>query len=230
MPAYNEEANIEETVKAWHPVVEKIGPESRLVIVDDGSKDNTFATMKELSKEFPQFEPITKANSGHGATCLFAYQHALNSQTDWVFQTDSDGQTDPNEFWAFWDKRKDYDFVIGSRNERQDGGDRVFITKVLKMVVWLIFGENVKDPNTPFRLLNAQKLKPILELIPQNFFLSNVVMSMLIVKRKEKLAWLPISFKPRMKGTNSINFKRIFKIGINAVADFRKIKKDLKGA
>ena len=48
MPAYNEEANIESVVKEWHEVVEKIGPESKLVVVNDGSKDNTYGKLSSL--------------------------------------------------------------------------------------------------------------------------------------------------------------------------------------
>ena len=46
IPAYNEEANIEQVIRDWYSVVEKVGGESRLVIIDDGSKDSTFARME----------------------------------------------------------------------------------------------------------------------------------------------------------------------------------------
>ena len=224
MPAYNEEANIEEIVKQWHTVVEKTGSNSRLVIFNDGSTDNTYEIMQCLKDKYSQFVPVDKPNSGHGSTCIFAYNFGINSNADYIFQTDSDGQTNPAEFWQFWEKRNDFDFIIGYRIKRQDGYSRIVVTKTLKLLVWLIFGEKIKDCNTPFRLMNAKKLKPILEIIPDDFFLSNVIISMLVVKRKEKHLWLPISFKPRQGGINSINLKRIFKIGYKAIADFYTIK------
>ncbi len=46
--------------------------------------------------------------------------------------------------------------VIGYRNKRQDGCSRVFVTKVLKLVIWICFGVKVTDANTPFRLMNAE--------------------------------------------------------------------------
>ena len=98
MPAYNEEANIEAVVKEWHEVVAKIGPESRLVVVNDGSKDNTYGKLLELADKYPQLTPVTKENSGHGATLLFAYNYAVDHKADYIFQTDSDGQTNPDEF------------------------------------------------------------------------------------------------------------------------------------
>ena len=224
MPAYNEEANIEEIVKQWHTVVEKTGSNSRLVIFNDGSTDNTYEIMQCLKDKYSQFVPVTKPNSGHGSTCIYAYNYGINSNADYIFQTDSDGQTNPSEFWQFWGEKNNFDFIIGYRKNRQDGYSRIVVTKILKLLVWLIFGEKIKDCNTPFRLMNAKKLKPILDIIPDDFFLSNVIISMLVVKRKEKHLWLPISFNPRQGGINSINLKRIFKIGYKAIADFYTIK------
>lgn len=228
MPAYNEEANIEETVKQWHAVVEKISSDSRLVIFNDGSTDNTYEIMQRLKDKYSQFIPVTKPNSGHGSTLLFAYNYCINAGADYIFQTDSDGQTIPAEFWEFWEKRNDIDFIIGYRNKRQDGFSRVVVTRTLKFIVWLIFNESVKDSNTPFRLMNTLKLKPILDIIPKDFFLSNVIISMLVIKRKEKSLWLPITFKPRQGGVNSINLKKIIGIGYKAIADFYIIKQNIK--
>ena len=56
MPAYNEAANIEDTIKQWYPVVEKCNNEdgmSRLVIANDGSKDDTYGIMQKLSANYP---------------------------------------------------------------------------------------------------------------------------------------------------------------------------------
>ncbi len=228
MPAYNEEANINDVINDWYPVVEKIGKDSRLVIIDDGSKDNTYDIMKSLSKEKPQFIPLTKDNSGHGATVLYGYNFAIKEKCDYVFQTDSDGQTNPEEFYEFWDLRKEYDMVIGHRNTREDGFSRVIVTKVLKLVIKICFGVSVTDANTPFRLMEARKLNENLKYIPKDFNLSNVILSVIYTKKKDKVKFVPISFKPRQGGINSINLKKIFKIGVQALKDFRKINKSLK--
>ena len=231
MPAYNEEANIEDVIKQWHPVCERInkeGNEAKLVIANDGSKDQTFAIMQKLCKQYPYLIPIDKPNSGHGATVLYLYRYAINEGANFVFQTDSDGQTLPEEFWQMWEHRHEYDFQIGTRGGREDGANRVFVTKTLRLVVWLMFGVWVKDANTPFRLMNAARLQAIMKLIPEDFFLANVALSAIAVKKKEKIAWYPITFRPRQGGVNSINMKRIFKIGVKALGDFRLINDNLK--
>lgn len=50
MPAYNEQDNIINVIDQWYPVVEKVGNGSRLVIIDDGSNDNTYKIMSKLRR------------------------------------------------------------------------------------------------------------------------------------------------------------------------------------
>lgn len=230
IPAYNEESNIEQVINDWYPIVEKYNGDgqSRLVIMDDGSKDSTFAIMERLAQDRPLFTPITKTNSGHGATVLYGYHYALDAGADFVFQTDSDGQTLPEEFHQFWDCRHDHDMVIGWRNKREDGSSRVFVTKTLKLVLKLSFGVSITDANTPFRLMAAETLRKYIGYIPQDFNLSNVILSVIYAKQKCRVRFIPITFRPRQGGVNSINMKRIFKIGKKALKDFRQINKQLK--
>lgn len=230
IPAYNEEENIRSVIDDWYPIVEKYNENgtSRLVIIDDGSKDSTYQIMKEYQKDRPLFEAVTKPNAGHGATVLYGYRYALDHGADYIFQTDSDGQTLPEEFHAFWKKRQHYDMVIGHRNQREDGISRVFVTKTLKFVIRLCFGVSVTDANTPFRLMKASTLKETLPLVPENFNLSNVIISVIYAKKAKAVKYIPITFRPRQGGVNSINLKKIFKIGKQAVKDFHAINKALK--
>lgn len=223
IPAYNEEANVGAVIKDWYPIVEKIGNGSRLVIIDDGSKDSTYQIMKKYAETMEAFEPSTKPNGGHGATILYGYNYAINAGADYIFQTDSDGQTLPEEFWPFWEQRKSYDMVIGHRKGRQDGFSRVFVTKTLKFVLWLCFHVGVTDANTPFRLMKAETLKKNIKLIPENFNLSNVIISVIYAKKKLDVKYMPVTFRPRQGGVNSINMKKIFRIGKQALKDFRSI-------
>jgi len=227
IPAYNEEENIEIVVREWHDVVAKINAQSRIIVIDDGSKDNTYTKLKELQKELPQLEAITKPNGGHGATVLYGYRFALEKEADYVFQTDSDRQTLPEEFWLFWGLREKYAMIIGSRNKRKDGFSRIFATKVLRFVLWRVFSLDIPDANTPFRLISAKKLSKYLPFIPPGFNLSNIMLTVCLMRYKENVKFIPITFKPRQGGVNSINFKKILKIGIKSVKDFSLIKKEL---
>lgn len=232
MPAYNEEDNIEKVVFQWYNIITKINEsaavKSKLLIANDGSNDKTYEIMQLLAAKYPDFEYIDKPNSGHGATLLYLYRKAIEAGADYIFQTDSDGQTNPTEFWQFWESRYEYDFQIGDRNAREDGISRILVTKVLQFVVLLFFKVSVKDANTPFRLMKTERLKAVLRIIPSDFFLCNVAISAIAVKWNERCKWYPISFKPRQGGVNSINFKRIMKIGWKAMGDFIIINKNLK--
>lgn len=230
MPAYNEAKNIEETIRQWYPVVVKLSEtsEARLVIANDGSKDDTYAIMQRLKERYPMLQPLDKPNSGHGATVLYLYRYAIAQEADYVFQTDSDGQTCPDEFWQMWENREQYDAQIGIRKGRQDGANRVFVSKTLRLVVWLMFHEWVTDANTPFRLMRANKLQAIMDVIPHDYFLCNVAISAIAKKWGYKIGWYPITFRPRQGGVNSINMKRIVKIGWKALGDFWTINKNLK--
>jgi glycosyltransferase involved in cell wall biosynthesis len=228
MPAYNEEENIKSVVDAWYPIIEKIGGDSRLVIINDGSKDHTYEMMQEYAKEKPMFLPLTKQNSGHGPTLLYGYRYAIQEGADYIFQTDSDGQTNPDEFQAFWDLRNEYDAIIGNRTVRGDGKSRKFVENVVCFLLRLYFGVKVKDANAPFRLMKSEVVAKYIDKMWEDYNLPNIMFTTYFSYYKEKVTFREITFKPRQAGTNSINIKRIVKIGWKALGDFRKLKKDMK--
>ena len=230
MPAYNEQDNIADTLAAWYPVIERhaANGESRLVAVNDGSTDDTFAVMQEFAKDHPLFTPLTKPNGGHGPTVIYAYNYAIEQGADWIFQTDSDGQTNPEEFEAFWEAREAYDGIFGNRTVRGDGNSRAMVEKVVCLLLRIYFGVKVPDANAPFRLMRAEKVAKYLKKLPEDYNLPNIMMTTYFVYYKERVSFREISFKPREKGTNSINIKKIFKIGRQAVKDFRMLKKGMK--
>lgn len=226
MPAYNEEANIKEVVENWIEVVDTIGNGSKLVVLNDGSKDNTLNILNSLHLD--NLIVLDKKNSGHGPTLLLGYYYACSKNPTYIFQTDSDGQTLTCDFWKFWEQKKYYDVIIGYRKYRKDGFSRIIVTKTLKAVLKIVFSENITDANTPFRLMNTFVLKKALKKVPENFFLANVLLSVIFVKDKTiQTHFELIEFKARQGGKNSINLPRIFKIGIKSLKEFFEVKKNL---
>ena len=228
MPAYNEAENIETTIRQWYPVVEKTGKDCRLVIANDGSRDDTYAKMKDLQPKYPQFIPLDKPNSGHGPTVLYLYRYAIENGADFIFQTDRDGQTNPDEFDEFLEASKEYDCVMGNRTVRGDGKDRKMVENVLRCFCWFFFGAMVPDANAPFRLMKTSVVEKYLPVMPKDFNLPNAVLAACFKRFNEKVTYKVITFKPRQGGVNSINMKKIFKIGWKAIGDFWKIKKNIK--
>ena len=228
IPAFNEEANMETVAREWHDITARVNGQSRLVIIDDGSTDSTYARLQALQKELPQLETVSKSNEGHGATVLYGYHYALRLGADFVFQTDSDGQTMPSEFWKFWESRRDYDIQIGFRKGRQDGYGRRIVTKVLKLVLFSVFTLWTADANAPFRLMSAGSLKQHLHRIPEHFNLTNVLLTVLYEKAESRIRYIHITFRPRQGGENSIYLTKIVWLGWQALKDFRRMAKRKK--
>lgn len=229
IPAYNEAENLEQLIEDWYPIIEhhNCNQESRLVIINDGSKDNTYEMLLSLAETRPLLEPLSKPNGGHGQTVLFGYRYAVDNNATWIFQTDSDGQTDPTEFEQFWGLRDTYDAIIGSRPDRQDGWSRKVVESVLLFILRLTFGVKIPDSNAPFRLMKKELVKEYINKMPTDFNLPNVMLTTYFAYFNEKIKFVDISFKPRQGGVNSINVKKIIKIGYKAVGDFIKLRKTI---
>lgn len=228
MPAYNEEMNIKAVVGQWYPILEGKSEDSRLVIADAGSKDKTHEILEDMKKNgFPKLEILDTDNQYHGPKLIALYDYAINNGADYIFQTDSDGQTNPEEFEGFWTERDKYDGIFGNRTIRGDGKDRAFVEKVVCFLLKVYFGVKVPDANAPFRLMKADIVKKYLYNMPADYNLPNIMLTTYFAKNNERMTFKEISFKPRQAGVNSINIPRIIKIGWKALGDFKRFKKNM---
>lgn len=229
IPAYNEEENIISVIEEWYPVITDSGcsEDSKLVIVDDGSKDSTLKLARDEEKNRKKLIVLSKKNGGHGSSIQYGYRYALKNGADYIFQTDSDGQTLAKEFGAFWNARKDNDVIIGDRTKRGDGIPRKVISLCVKAVVGTIFHVFPQDINTPYRLMSKEALKDAIKYIPDDYNLTNVALTAIFAKKRVRLKYIPITFRARQGGTNSINIPKIIRLGIDAYSDLRGIAKKL---
>ena len=228
MPAYNEEANILGVIDSWYSILENKSPDSRIVVADSGSKDATHNILVKYRNSHPQLEILENTDRQHGPKVIALYDYAIKNGADYIFQTDSDGQTNPKEFNAFWEERKDFDGIFGNRTVRGDGKFRAFTEKVVCFLLKLYFKVKVPDANAPFRLMRANVVKKYLYRLDPDYNLPNIMMTTYFSYYKESMVFREISFKPRRAGKNSVNIPRIIKIGWKALGDFRKLKKDMK--
>lgn len=156
LPAYNEEANLEKTVKNVTENLKKNIPEWEIVIVNDGSKDKTGLIADSLAKRDRRISVIHhNPNRGYGG----AFKSGLyGCKYPWISFIDSDGQFDFSEIDRFIDtqNKTKADMVIGYYLKRQVSLLRKLNSKAWQIVVYLLFGLNVRDIDCGFKLISKK--------------------------------------------------------------------------
>lgn len=229
MPAYNEEECIKDVLKQWYPVLDGKPSESRIVIADSGSNDRTHGILLEQKgRYYPKLEILDNTDRFHGPKIISLYEYAIINGADYIFQTDSDGQTNPKEFETFWDERTKYDGIFGNRTDRGDGKIRTAVEYIISIILKIIFGVNIPDANAPFRLMKADVVKKYLYRMPKDYTLPNIMMTTYYAYYKEKMTFKEITFGKRIAGKNSINISKIIRIGWKALGDFMRFRSEMK--
>ena len=223
MPAYNERDNIEDVVSSWYPVLEGKNPDSRLVVADSGSTDDTHEILVKMQEKYPQLVILSDTGKQHGPKVIALYGYAIKCGADYIFQTDSDGQTLPEEFDAFWQLRNGYKGIFGHRAVRGDGKSRAFVEKVVCFLIKCYFHVKVPDANAPFRLMDAKTVAKYLPRLDKDYNLPNIMMTTYFAYYKEEMTFRQVTFRPRQAGKNSINIRKIIKIGWKALKDFHNL-------
>ncbi|NUM32809.1 MAG: glycosyltransferase family 2 protein [Bacteroidetes bacterium] len=229
MPAYNEADVISEVVLKWTELLQngfKSEDNPLLIIVNDGSKDNTFEILTELAKNNKILVPVNQPNGGHGNAVVNAYKKAIEMQAEYVFQTDSDDQFETQDFFKLWEKRNESNFILGYRKQRFDAPIRLVITRILKFSVYLFFGVFIEDSNIPFRLVKGDFLKKMLSKLPEPVpFAPNIFLSVMAKKSGNKIFSIPITHKDRHTGEVSIRKMKLLKVcwkSFNELLAFRR--------
>lgn len=214
MPVYNEQASVRKVVTEWFTEVENWTERFTLLVINDGSMDETQPILEGLQRKLGnRLEIIARENRGHGQTCLQGYQIACERKCPYVMQIDSDGQCDPQYFFRFWRAREKFDVIYGHRYRREDGLRRVVASQVLRTVLLLFARVWCIDANVPFRLMKTAKLSEQISRIPRGFFLANVALAILLRRENWSQGIIPIRFRERYGGEPSV---RISKFGSKA--------------
>lgn len=199
MPVYNEAAALQAVVAEWLPVLEHCAADVTLCLIDDGSTDATPAVLRQLAREHPQIQVVTKANAGHGRTCLHGYRLAIARGARWILQIDSDGQCDPAGFAEFWGLRAEHPLVFGVRRVREDGRWRRAVSRLLALGAGVATGVWVRDPNVPYRLMKTTAVREVIDDVPDDVDLVNVYLAVALEARTG-IRWVDIAFRERTAG------------------------------
>ena len=155
--------------------------------------------LQNLQNNYTELKITTKPNNGHGQACLAGYLAAIRDHASWIFQIDSDGQCLPEHFTEFWQERLHADAVYGFRKIRDDGLIRMYISRLLSIIVALPTGVWVTDANVPYRLMKGKKVASIIKALPQNAELVNVFLAVATQKHLD-VAWIDMRFGKRRGG------------------------------
>jgi glycosyltransferase involved in cell wall biosynthesis len=218
MPVYNEEACIAGVVASWRDTLAGLGIDFGMIVLNDGSRDGTMERLARF-RDDPRVEVVDKPNSGHGPTILTGYGMAVD-RAEWVFQVDSDNEMPPAHFGALWARRGEFDALFGTRAGRVQGAGRKLISLVSRATASAMFGRGVTDVNTPYRLIRAGLLAPIVRAIPGDTFAPNILVSALLAAGGARILNLPVPHEGRKTGTVSIVRWRLWSAAFRA---FRQI-------
>ena len=197
-PAYNEQDNIEKTVKDSIDFLKNQNFFSayEIIVVDDGSTDQTPYILKELAECFECLKIVTHPkNLGYGRSLVSAVEKIRFS---WVFMMDADGQFKISSLNDVVNNISGCDIITGYRYKRKDPFYRVFIGKAYTFLVCLLFGLRLKDVNCGFKLFKREVLDFDGTICHAGAFYTSV-----FVKAKAKgykIIEIPIEHFPRIKG------------------------------
>lgn len=162
-PAYNEEENIENTVEKALLVLKKLGlKDYEVLVVNDGSTDNTAKVVEELVKKESHVKLINRVKNGGYGEALKSGLYSAKFEN--IVYTDSDLQFDFSEVTKFLDKVKQADIVAGFRINRSDPPVRILFGWVWTMLANILLEIGVKDVDCGFKLVKKKVIDTISQL------------------------------------------------------------------
>jgi glycosyltransferase involved in cell wall biosynthesis len=150
-PAYNEEDNIGKLIEAAVNVLEEIGSEYEVIVVNDGSFDRTGEVADELARRHSGVRVIHhESNRGYGAALKTGFTSAKN---DYIFYTDGDNQFDVRELKKLVPLVGLSDLVIGFRVRKRYTVFRNVTSFVFNLVLRMLFYLQYRDVDCAFKLV-----------------------------------------------------------------------------
>ncbi len=202
IPAYNESANIENTVKD----IVNNAPDFDYVIINDCSTDNTLEICERNGFNVVNL-PL---NLGIGGAVQTGYRYAYNNSYDIAVQVDGDGQHDP----AFLEKMaetmlaENADMLIGSRFIEKEGfqtsrARRMGIT-YFSWLIKLFTRKKITDPTSGLRMINSDIIKVFAESYPRDYPEPESVVH--VIRLGKNVKEIPVIMRERQGGKSSIRF------------------------
>ena len=197
IPAYNEAESIARTVGE----LKALGPEYLVLVVDDGSRDDTAARARLAGAEVI----VHPYNKGYGASLKTGIRTA---SSELVVIFDADGQHDAADIPRMVEMVGVYDMVIGDRGRPvYTQAQRLPGKWILQKFAEFIMGHEVPDLNSGFRCFKREKIKQFFPLLPNGFSFSTTS-TLAFIKEGLNVATLPITVRKREQGKSEVKYLR----------------------
>lgn len=197
VPFYNEEENIEATVREIRETFDTRVERYEMVLVNDGSRDRTAALADEIARKDPRVRVVHHPkNLGYGSAILSGFYAAKN---ELIFYTDGDLQFDLKEFDRLVPLLSQYDIATGYRGNRQDPWYRRLNAGTYNMVVRILFGVKVSDLDCAFKIYRKSMFEKIHPQSTGIFICGDILIQ--ATKLGLKIGEVEVTHYPRTKGT-----------------------------
>jgi glycosyltransferase involved in cell wall biosynthesis len=212
-PCFNDAATIGSLVAGAHVVGTESGRDFEILVIDDGSTDNSREILDSLREKYPELNVVYHGtNRGYGAALRSGFSGATK---DLVFYTDGDGQYDVLELKKFLPVLQEgVDVVNGYKIARSDPFHRVVIGKTYVVLMRVLFRFRVRDVDCDFRLIRRSALASV------SLKHSSGVICLELVRKLELAGFrfvdFPVHHYHRVHGRSQFfNFRRLFVTGLN---------------
>ena len=225
LPAYNEEANVENAVEQVSTVAQQLGMDYEIILVNDGSADRTGEVARELVQRVPNFQLVEHyPNRGYGGSLKAGFAAATK---DLIAFTPADNQFVFSEVNRLLERLDEADVVSGYRAERQD----TFIRK-LNAIGWntlvrLLFGHLCRDIDCGFKLFRREVLEHV-TLVSDGAMIDTEFLAG-AKARGFRITDVPVTHLPRVAGeATGANFKVIAKAFRDLVRFRQRLSRELR--
>lgn len=155
IPSYNEKDSLQELVSRIQAVIVSKQYDAEILIIDDGSRDESFLLLQELRKQFQILRIIKfRRNAGKALALKAGFTHATG---DIIIMMDADLQDSPEDIPLLLAKLDEgYDVVTGWKQKRHDPLHKTLPSHILNWIVKKIFSLNLHDFNCGFKAFKKE--------------------------------------------------------------------------
>lgn len=222
LPCYNEEEGIKETIfrltNKMNELIDKkiISNKSKMVFIDDGSKDNSWDIIKKISKNNKYIRAIKfSSNRGHQIAVLAGLHYSTN-KCDVTISLDADLQQDINAIERFMKKYYEgNEIVYGVRNSRKTDGFFKKVTSQMFYKLMHLFGCNIITNHADYRLVSNKVLKEFIKYNEDSVFLRGLFPTM---GYKNDIVYFDVY--DRFAGKSKYTLKKMLKLAKDGITSY----------